>query len=238
MSEIKYKRILLKLSGEALLGKAKYGIDETRLDRIAAEIAEIKELGVEVGIVLGAGNIFRGIKGASQGMDRAAADYMGMLATIMNAIALQHALEKHACHTRVMSALPMQSVVEPFIRQRAVHHLNRGYVVIFAAGTGLPYFTTDTAGALRAAEVGAEVVMKATKVNGVYDSNPDDNPHARLYETLTFAEVMAQNLRVMDLSAVSLCRDNGIPILVFNLLKEGNIKRAVQGENVGTLIKE
>jgi uridylate kinase len=229
---------LLKLSGEALMGQAGYGIDDERLDVIAREVAAIRKLGVQIGIVLGGGNIFRGIKGASRGMDRASADYMGMLATVINALAMQHALEHIGCPTRVMSALPMQAVAEIYVRQRAVHHLDQDYVVIFCAGTGSPFFTTDTAAALRAAEIGADVVMKATKVDGVYEADPVEHPRARLFRELTFGEVMAKNLRVMDLAAVSLCRDNAIPILVFNLLVPGNIRRAVLGERVGTLIKE
>ncbi|NLH49943.1 MAG: UMP kinase [Myxococcales bacterium] len=238
MKATKYKRILLKLSGEALMGKGEYGIDDNQLDDIAKEIAETHRTGVQIGVVIGGGNIFRGLKGASKGMDRASADYMGMLATVMNCLAMQHALEKAGCPTRVMSALPMQAVAEPYIRQRAVHHLDQQYVVLFAAGTGSPFFTTDTAAALRAAEIGADVLMKATKVDGVYSADPIVDPAAVLYRQLTFGEVMAKNLRVMDLAAVSLCRDNAIPILVFNLLRPGNILRAVQGKKVGTLIKE
>ncbi|MDP8225298.1 MAG: UMP kinase [Candidatus Lernaella stagnicola] len=238
MSEPKYKRIVLKLSGEALMGKAKYGIDEDHLLDIAKEIAEAHRTGTQIGIVLGAGNIFRGVKGASKGMDRASADYMGMLATVMNALAMQHALENVGCPTRVMSALPMQAIAEPFIRQRAIHHLDQHYVVIFSAGTGLPFFTTDTAAALRAAEIGAQVLMKATKVEGVYDKDPAVHDDAKLYEELSYADMMAKNLRVMDLTAVSLCRDNSIPILVYNMLRPGNILKAVKGEAVGTIIKE
>jgi len=238
MSETKYKRIVLKLSGEALMGKADYGIDEDHLAGIAAEVAECRRTGVEIGIVLGAGNIFRGVKGASKGMDRASADYMGMLATVMNALAMQHALENAGCPTRVMSALPMQAVAEPYIRQRAIHHLDQGYVVIFSAGTGLPFFTTDTAAALRAAEIGADVVMKATKVDGVYDKDPVAHADAVFFNELSFDEVMQRDLKVMDMTAVTLCRDNAIPILVYNMLKPGNILKAVQGEPVGTIIKE
>jgi uridylate kinase len=238
MSERKYERVLLKLSGEALAGAAGYGIDDEQLAVVAREVAAARKTGVQLGVVLGGGNIFRGVKGASRGMDRASADYMGMLATVMNALAMQHALEKAGCPTRVMSALPMQAVAEPYIRQRAIHHLDQGYAVIFCAGTGSPFFTTDTAAALRAAEIGAEVVMKATKVDGVYDCDPVTNARAQLFAELTFADVMAKNLRVMDLAAVSLCRDNSIPILVFNLLVPGNILQAVRGGKVGTLIKE
>ncbi len=238
MGETKFKRVLLKLSGEALMGKAAYGIDDEQLAAIAREVAAARKTGVQIGLVLGGGNIFRGVKGASQGMDRASADYMGMLATVLNALAMQHALEREGCPTRVMSALPMQAVAEPYLRQRAIHLLDQGYVVIFCAGTGSPFFTTDTAAALRAAETGAQIVMKATKVDGVYAEDPVTNPGAEFFANLTFGDVMAKNLRVMDLAAVSLCRDNSIPILVFNLLVPGNILRAVRGEAVGTLIKE
>jgi len=238
MSEMKYKRIVLKLSGEALMGKADYGIDEDHLVKIATEIAEAHRTGTQIGIVLGAGNIFRGLKGASKGMDRASADYMGMLATVMNALAMQHALENVGCPTRVMSALPMQAVAEPYIRQRAIHHLDQNFVVIFSAGTGLPFFTTDTAATLRAAEIGADIVMKATKVDGVYDKDPVEHADAVMYNELSFSEVLAKDLRVMDLTAVSLCRENSIPILVYNMLRPGNILKAVRGEMVGTLIKE
>jgi uridylate kinase len=238
MSDAKYRRILLKLSGEALMGQGEYGIDDDMLEAIASEVAAAKGTGAQIGVVIGGGNIFRGLKGASKGMDRANADYMGMLATVMNALAMQHALETAGCPTRVMSALPMQAVAEIYVRQRAVHHLDQGYVVIFAAGTGSPFFTTDTAAALRAAEIGADVLMKATKVDGVYDRDPAADWSAKFLPELTFGEVMAKNLRVMDIAAVSLCRDNSIPILVFNLLQPGNILRAVRGERVGTLIKE
>ncbi len=238
MSKGKYERVLLKLSGEALMGKAGYGIDDEVLAEVAGEVAEAAKLGVQIGVVLGGGNIFRGMKGASKGMNRASADYMGMLATVMNALAMQHALEQAGCQTRVMSALPMQAVAEPYIRQRAIHHLDSGYVVIFCAGTGSPFFTTDTAAALRAAEIGAKVLLKATKVDGVYDSDPVTNPDAKFYEHLTFTQVLSDNLRVMDAAAISLCRDNAIPVVVFNLKKRGNIIRVLNGEPVGTLIKE
>jgi len=238
MSEPKYKRILLKLSGEALMGKAGYGIDDDVLAEVAGEVAAAAKLGVQIGVVIGGGNIFRGMKGASKGMDRASADYMGMLATVMNALAMQHALEQAGCPTRVMSALPMQAIAEPYIRQRAIHHLSNGFVVIFAAGTGSPFFTTDTAAALRAAEIGAEVVMKATKVDGVFSEDPEKNPDAKHYDTISYQDFIAGYLKVMDIAAVSLCRDNGIPIIVFNLKKQGNIIRALEGETIGTLIKE
>jgi len=238
MAEMKYKRIILKLSGEALMGQAGYGIDDLVLDEIAKEVVQVVQAGVQVGLVLGGGNIFRGFKGASKGMDRASADYMGMLATVLNALAMQHALETRKCPTRVMSAISMTAVAEPYIRQRAIQLLDRGYLVIFCGGTGSPFFTTDTAAALRAAEVGAEALLKATKVDGVYDDDPLINPKAKKYNKLPFAKVMAKDLKVMDLAAVSLCRDNGIPIVVFNLLKPGNIIRALRGEPVGTWIKE
>jgi len=231
-----YKRVLLKLSGEALMGTQQYGIDPTVVSEIAQEVAEIVKTGIEIAIVVGGGNIFRGVKAASAGMDRATADYIGMIATVMNALTLQDALEQVGVPTRVQSAITMQQVAEPYIRRRAIRHLEKKRVVIFAAGSGNPFFTTDTTAALRAAEIDAEILFKATQVDGVYDSDPHTNPDARLFEHLTYTYVLSQNLRVMDGSAIALCRDNNIPIVVFNLLQRGNIMRVVQGETVGTLV--
>ena len=232
----RYGRILLKLSGEALLGTRQYGVDPDFCAFIAAQIAEVHKRGVQVGIVVGGGNIFRGLAAAARGMDRATGDYMGMLATVMNGLALQDAVERAGVPTRVMSAIAMNEVAEPYIRRRAIRHLEKGRVIILAAGTGNPYFTTDTAAALRAVEIGAEVIMKATKVDGVYDSDPIANPKARRYEHLTYAEVLAQRLRVLDSTAVSLCMENDTPIIVFDLNKPDNITRVATGESVGTLI--
>jgi uridylate kinase len=231
-----YKRVLLKLSGEALMGTQQYGIDPTVVSEIAQEVAEIVTTGIEIAIVVGGGNIFRGVKAASAGMDRATADYIGMIATVMNALTLQDALEQVGVPTRVQSAITMQQVAEPYIRRRAIRHLEKKRVVIFAAGSGNPFFTTDTTAALRAAEIDAEILFKATQVDGVYDSDPHTNPDARLFEHLSYTYVLTQNLRVMDGSAIALCRDNNIPIVVFNLLQRGNIMRVVQGETVGTLV--
>lgn len=231
-----YKRILLKLSGEALAGTAGYGIDTDVLKNIASEIKEIHEMGVQIGIVLGGGNIFRGIKGATQGMDRASADYMGMLATVLNCLALQDALENSGVYTRVQSAIGMQELAEPYIRRRAVRHLEKDRVVIFGAGTGNPYFTTDTTAALRAMEVGCEVVLKATKVDGIYDSDPMKNPSAKRFEQVTYLDVLSKRLEVMDSTAISLCMDNSLPIIVFNLNERGALRRVVEGHAVGTLV--
>jgi len=234
----RFKRILLKLSGEILAGPKGYGIDEDVLHTLAAEIADVRRTGVEVGVVLGGGNIFRGLAAASRGMDRVAADYMGMLATVINSLALQHALEKQQLFTRVLSAIDMQKVAEPFIRRRAVRHLEKGRVVIFGAGTGNPYFTTDTAAALRAIEVGAEVILKGTRVDGVYDRDPEKHEDANRYRTITYLDVLNQGLKVMDSTAVSLCMDNKLPIVVFDIGTPGNLMRVVQGEAVGTLVGE
>ena len=231
-----FKRILLKLSGEILAGPAGYGLDEDVLHGIAAEIAAVHRSGVQVGVVLGGGNIFRGLAAASRGMDRVAADSMGMLATVINSLALQHALEKQGVFTRVQSAIDMHKVAEPFIRRRAVRHLEKGRVVIFAAGTGNPYFTTDTAAALRAIEVGADVVLKGTRVDGVYDKDPERHGDALRYESITYLEVLNQGLKVMDSTAVSLCMDNKLPIVVFDVGRPGNLARVVDGEQVGTLV--
>ena len=213
----RYKRILLKLSGEALMGDGKYGIHPPTLARIASELKALVDAGVELAVVIGGGNIFRGVAGSTEGMDRASADYMGMLATCINSMALQDALEKQGCHTRVLSAIKMEQIAEPYIRRRAVRHLEKGRVVIFAAGTGNPYFTTDTAASLRAMEINAEVILKATKVDGVYNADPKKDPTARRYRTLTYMDVLRQNLNVMDSTAISLCMDNKLPIVVFDL---------------------
>lgn len=233
---IHYRRILLKLSGEALMGNLGYGIDPVVVQGIAAEIAEIVASGVQVAIVVGGGNIFRGVKASASGMDRATADYIGMIATVMNALTLQDALEQIGVQTRVQTAIAMQEVAEPYIRRRAIRHLEKMRVVIFGAGSGNPFFTTDTTAALRAAEIDAEVVFKATKVDGVYDADPHLNPGARRYQSLTYGHVLAQDLRVMDSTAIALCKENNIPILVFNLSVHGNIRRAVMGESIGTLV--
>jgi uridylate kinase len=231
-----YKRILLKLSGEALMGEQGYGIDYAVLDPIAAQIKEVSDLGVQIAIVIGGGNIFRGLSAAAMGMERASADYMGMLATVLNALALQNILENKGVVTRVQSAIEMRELAEMYIRRRAVRHLEKNRVVIFAAGTGNPYFTTDTAAALRAMEIGAEVIMKATRVDGVYSADPLKEPSAVKFDQLTYIEVLQKNLRVMDATAISLCMDNNLPIIVFNLTASGNIKRIVSGEKIGTLV--
>ena len=232
-----FRRILLKLSGEALMGEQNYGVDVKVARSVAEQVKAVRALGVEVAIVVGGGNIFRGVSESAGDMDRAAADYIGMLATIMNAVVLQDALEKIDVHTRVLSALDIPEVAEQFIRRRAVRHLEKQRVVIFAAGTGNPYFTTDSAAALRALEVKAEVILKATKVEGVYDSDPVKNPAAKLFDCITYQEVLEQRLQVMDASAISLCMDNRLPIVVFNMRRAGNIKRVVMGEaGVGTTV--
>lgn len=233
----RYQRILLKLSGEALAGQQGYGIDPDIIRGIATEIREVVDLGVQLAIVIGGGNIFRGVAASSAGMDRASADYMGMLATVMNSLALQDALEKAGVITRVQSAIEMQEIAEPYIRRRAVRHLEKGRVVIFGAGTGNPFFTTDTAASLRAIEIGAEIILKATKVDGVYDSDPAKNKDAVKYDELTYLDVLKQGLQVMDSTATSLCMDNELPILVFDLTTTGNIKRVVCGETIGTIVK-
>jgi uridylate kinase len=232
-----YKRILLKLSGEALAGRQGYGIDPDVINAIAAEVREVVSLGVQVALVIGGGNIFRGIAASSAGMDRASADYMGMLATVMNSVAMQDALEKQSVVTRVQSAIEMQAIAEPYIRRRAVRHLEKGRVVIFGAGTGNPFFTTDTAASLRAAEIGAEVILKATKVDGVYTADPAKDPTAVRYQSLTYLEVLKRGLQVMDSTATSLCMDNNLPIIVFDLNRRGNIRKVVCGEPIGTIVK-
>ena len=231
-----YQRVLLKLSGEALMGSLGYGIDPIVVQSIAQEVAKVVSEGIQIAIVVGGGNIFRGVKAASAGMDRATADYVGMIATVMNAITLQDAREQVGVPTRVQSAIAMQEVAEPYIRRRAIRHLEKKRVVIFGAGSGNPFFTTDTTAALRAAEIDAEVIFKATKVDGVYDSDPHVNPNARRYQTLTYAHVLNQDLRVMDSTAIALCKENNIPIMVFDLSVSGNIYRAVTGESIGTLV--
>jgi uridylate kinase len=233
---LRYRRILLKLSGEALRGETRYGIESGVLRSIAAEIADAHALGVEMALVIGAGNIFRGMQGATEGMDRATADYMGMLATVINALALQDALEKLHVRTRVMSAIEVSQVAEPYIRRRAMRHLEKGRIVIFAAGTGNPFFSTDTAASLRAAEVGAEVLLKATKVDGVYDADPKLHEGAKRFTQLTYRDFLAQELKVMDATAVQLCSQNALPIMVFNMHEPGNIRRAIAGEPIGTLV--
>ncbi len=234
--ELKFKRVLLKLSGEVLMGDREAGLDDGMVSHVCSQVADLRKLGVEVGLVIGGGNIFRGLTAAAAGMDRVGADFMGMLATIINSLALQDYLEHMGHYTRVMSAIEMPKVCEPFIRRRAVRHLEKGRIVIFAGGTGNPYFTTDTAAALRAAEIGAEVVIKGTKVDGVYDKDPMSNPDAVMYTDLDYSTVLEKNLRVMDTSAASLCRDNKIPIIVFNLYKDGNLKKIVLGEKIGTIV--
>ena len=232
-----YRRILLKLSGEALMGDSPYGIDRGTLERIVAEIAEVVRMGVETAVVIGGGNIFRGVALGAAGMDRATADYMGMLATVINALALQDALEKIGVTTRVAAAIEMRAVAEPFIRRRAIRHLEKGRVVVFAAGTGNPYFTTDTAAALRAMEMRSEVILKATKVDGIYTADPMTHPDATRYDQLSYIEVLERGLKVMDATAISLCMDNKLPIIVFKLREAGNLRRVIMGEPVGTVVR-
>ena len=232
----RFRRVLLKLSGEALMGDQGYGVDPAMAARIAEEIAEIHSMGVEIAATVGGGNIVRGISVSAAGMDRVIGDYMGMLATTINALALQNALEKNNVFTRVLSAIEMKEIAEPFIYRRAVRHLEKQRVVIFAAGIGQPYFSTDTAAAMRAMEIGAEVILKATKVDGIYDSDPKKNPSAKLFRELTYREVLEKNLQVMDTTAVALCKENGLPIAVFNLLRRGNIRDVVMGKKIGTIV--
>ena len=232
-----YARILLKLSGESLMGNEGYGIDPEVMKRIALQVKEVKDLGVSIAIVVGGGNIYRGIRAEEQGLDRATGDYMGMIATVMNAVALQDCLETLGLDTRVQTAVQMAQVAEPYIRRRAIRHLEKGRTVIFAGGTGNPYFTTDTTAALRAMEIGAEVILKATKVDGVYDKDPERFPDATFFPEITYLEVLNRNLRVMDATAISLCMENKLPIVVFNLREKGNMTKAVLGERVGTLVR-
>ena len=236
MAEPIYKRILLKLSGEALAAGQGFGVDNNRVHEIAAEVADVHRLGVQIGLVVGGGNFFRGVAEQAKEMDRVAADHMGMLATMINALALQDALEKQGIQTRVMSAIEMHQVAEPFIRRRAIRHLEKNRVVIFGAGTGNPYFSTDTAASLRAMEIKADVIMKATKVEGIYDSDPVTDSSARMFETITFTDILKLDLRVMDATAISLCRENNLPILIFNLNTHGNIRRVCLGEKIGSVV--
>ena len=236
MSAPAYQRILLKLSGEALMGEQQFGIDPGVTTQIAKDVREIQELGIQTAIVIGGGNLFRGLAASAKGMDRATADYMGMLATVINALALQDALEHQGVVTRVASAIEMRAVAEPFIRRRAVRHLEKGRVVVFAAGTGNPYFTTDTAAALRAMEMKADVILKATKVDGIYTADPVTHPDATKYDDISYLKVLEQGLKVMDATAISLCMDNKLPIVVFNLRTKGNLRRVVMGEAIGTKV--
>jgi len=237
-SSTKYKRVLLKLSGEVLMGESGYGIDPDTINRLASELIEVRESNIDLAIVIGGGNIFRGNMGTASGMDRASADYMGMMATVMNAIALQDALERQGAKVRVISALHIKEVAEPYIRRRAVRHLEKGRILIFASGTGNPYFTTDTAASLRAMEINADVVLKGTKVDGVYTADPMKDPTAIRYDTLTFTEALTKQLGVMDATAMSLCRDNQMPIVVFDVTTQGQMLKAVMGESVGTVVQE
>jgi uridylate kinase len=237
MKRARYKRVILKISGEVLTGEGDYGIDPEMIEQIAQEVKEVKNLGIDVAIVIGGGNIFRGMAASTRGMDRASADYMGMLATVINGLAFQDALEKIDVDTRVQTAIEMREIAEPYIRRRAIRHLEKGRVVIFVAGTGNPYFTTDTTASLRAMEIGAEVILKGTKVDGIYDTDPLLNKQARKYEELTYFEVLKKQLKVMDATAISLCMDYRIPIIVFNLRKRGNIKRVILGERIGTKVR-
>ncbi len=232
----RYRRIMLKLSGEALMGDAGYGIEPATMQRLASDISEVHEIGIEIAVVLGGGNIYRGVRAATEGLERATGDYMGMLATVINALAMQNALEKTGTPTRVMSALEIREIAEPYIRRRAMRHLEKGRVVIFAAGTGNPYFSTDTAAALRAAEIGAEVILKGTKVDGIYDSDPTVNADAVRFDELSYSDFIAKGLKVMDATAVTLCMENGLPIQVFDLQVPGNIQRVSRGEEIGTLV--
>ena len=236
MSTLAFKRILLKISGEALAGQQGQGINPQVIQQIAQDVAEAHRTGVEIGLVIGGGNIFRGVSASAQGMDRASSDYMGMLATVINALALQDALEKENVPTRVQSAIAMAEIAEPYIRRKAIRHLEKGRIVIFGAGTGNPYFTTDTAASLRAMEINAQVIMKATKVDGIYDMDPKKHPEAKKFDKITYMDVLNRGLEVMDSTAISLCMDHKLPILTFDLMKKGNILRASKGETIGTLV--
>lgn len=237
MKRLTYKRIVLKISGEAMMGDKSYGIDSSTVDFVAKEIKETVSLGAEVAIVIGGGNIFRGVEGSMQGIDRASADYMGMLATVINALALQNSLERLGVPTRVQSAIEMKELAEPYIRRKAMRHLEKGRTVIFAAGTGNPYFTTDTTAALRAIEIGAQAILKATKVDGIYSSDPTKDLSAKKFDTITYINMLKKGLSVMDSTAVSLCMDNDLPIIVFNLKGKGNIRKIMEGKKIGTLVK-
>jgi len=234
---LKYKRVLLKLSGEALMGDLDFGVDPLFIKNLAKEIKQVYELGVQIAIVIGGGNIFRGVQGKSLGLDRATADYMGMLATVMNALALQDTLEKEDVPTRVMSAIEMRQIAEPYIRRRAIRHLEKGRIVIFAAGTGSPFFTTDTTGALRAAEIKADVLLKATKVDGIYDKDPNKYSDAKLLKEISYLEALEKDLRVMDHTALTLCKENNLPIIVFNIKQKNALKDIVEGKPVGSIVK-
>ena len=234
---MKYKRILLKLSGEALMGNKKFGIDNERLMQYAKEIKEISDLGVQIGIVIGGGNIFRGVQAERGGMDRTQGDYMGMLATMINSMALQAALESLGLFSRLQSAIEMKEIAEPFIKRRAVRHLEKGRVVIFGSGTGNPFFTTDSAASLRAIEIDADVILKGTRVNGIYSEDPEQNPDAKMFDKITFKDVFNKDLKVMDMTAFTLCKENNVPIVVFNMNEPGNLRKVVSGDNVGTLVE-
>lgn len=236
MSELKYKRVLLKLSGESLMGEQGFGISSEVLDFFSNEVNSVHGAGVQLGIVIGGGNIYRGLSAASQGIHRATGDQMGMLATMINSLALQNAIEKKGIFTRLMSAIKMEEIAEPYIRRRAIRHLEKGRVVIFGGGTGHPYFSTDTAASLRAVEIGADVIVKGTRVDGVYDSDPEKNPDALKFESITYLDILKKNLRIMDLTAVSLCQENNLPMMVFNMDVPGNLLKLVQGEQIGTFI--
>jgi len=236
MKNLKYKRVILKLSGESLMGNKGFGIDQAVLDFFADEIRKVHDIGAELGIVIGGGNIYRGLSASSQGIDRATGDYMGMLATMINSLALQNAIEKEGIQTRLMSAIKMEAVSEPYIRRRAIRHLEKGRVTIFGAGTGHPYFSTDTAATLRAVEIGADVIVKGTRVDGVFDCDPENNPEAIRFESISYLDVLKKNLRVMDLTAVSLCQENELPMIVFNMNVPDNLLKLVKGENIGTII--
>ncbi|MEC7127895.1 MAG: UMP kinase [Bacteroidota bacterium] len=233
---MKYKRILLKLSGEALMGNKQFGIDNNRLMQYAEEIREIADLGAEIGIVIGGGNIFRGVQAERGGMERTQGDYMGMLATMINSMALQAALESVGLFTRLQSAIEMKQIAEPFIKRKAVRHLEKGRIVIFGSGTGNPFFTTDSAASLRAIEIDAEVILKGTRVDGIYDKDPEENASAKKFDTITFDEAYKKNLKVMDMTAFTLCKENDLPVIVFNMNKKGNLKKVVTGEEIGTLV--
>lgn len=235
-NKLKYKRILLKLSGESLMGKKGHGIDPEVLNFFSREVKKVHELKVEVGIVIGGGNIYRGLNAHDQGIDRVTGDQMGMLATVINSLALQNALENHGMYTRLMSAIKMEEIAEPYIRRRAVRHLEKGRIIIFGAGTGHPYFSTDTAASLRAVEIEADVILKGTRVDGVFDSDPEKNPEATQFESISYIDVLRKNLRVMDLTAISLCQENSLPIIIFNMDNKDNLLKLVLGENVGTKV--
>ncbi len=237
-SKAQYKRVLLKLSGEALQGSREHGIDLQIVESIAAQLIEVKNMGVELAVVIGGGNIFRGLEASTRGMDRSTADYMGMLATVINGMAIQDALERKGAYTRLQTAITMEALAEPYIRRRAIRHLEKGRIVILAGGTGNPYFTTDTTAALRAIELGAEVILKATKVDGVYSADPKKDKNAKRFTKLRYMDVLKKGLKVMDATSISLCMDNDLPIIVFDLMKHGNIRRVVTGENIGTQVKK